>query len=75
MTECMRMIEDDLNGESLIYLPRSGLVQRALNARKCALKARKRIMSFCDAWPSPKLCWTELREIDLGILLDSGGFH
>ena len=34
MTECMRMIEDDLNGESLIYLPRSGLVQCALKARK-----------------------------------------
>jgi len=34
MAECMRMIEDNMNGESRIYLPRSGLVQPAVVFRK-----------------------------------------
>jgi len=38
MAECMRMIEDNMNGESRIYLPRSGLVQHV---------AKKQLRHFC----------------------------
>ena len=48
MAECMRMIEDNMNGKSRIYLPRSGLVQPAKLGR-CKVLRNQAVDSVVDS--------------------------